>query len=39
MLYDPKSKPFLVKVDVLTPITCPYESINGPPELPDAKND
>lgn len=26
--------PFLVKVDVFTPITWPYESINGPPEFP-----
>jgi hypothetical protein len=26
--------PFRVKVAVLTPMTCPYESINGPPEFP-----
>lgn len=26
--------PFLVKVDVFTPITWPRESISGPPEFP-----
>ena len=26
--------PLRVKVAVFTPITCPYESINGPPEFP-----
>ena len=26
--------PFLVKVAVFTPITRPYELINGPPEFP-----
>ena len=31
---ESKSIPFRVKVEVLTPITWPYESINGPPEFP-----
>lgn len=29
-----KFSPLRVNVAVLTPITCPYESINGPPEFP-----
>lgn len=29
-----RASPLRVKVAVLTPITWPYESINGPPEFP-----
>jgi len=31
------SSPLRVNVAVLTPMTWPFESINGPPELPETK--